>query len=68
MFSTQVSAAADRGLSLEEVVRVGEKVNAQVRSIGVALGAASSIDTGEPCLICLWDRWKSGWACMVKWG
>jgi len=30
------------------VVRLGEKVNAQVRSIGVALGAASSIETGEP--------------------
>ena len=43
-----VSAAADRSLSLEEVLRVGEKVNARVRSIGVALGAASSIDTGEP--------------------
>jgi phosphoenolpyruvate---glycerone phosphotransferase subunit DhaK len=42
------SAAADRGSSLEEVVRVGEKVNARVRSIGVALGAASSIETGEP--------------------
>ena len=43
-----VSAAADRSLSLEEVLRVGEKVNARMRSIGVALGAASSIDTGEP--------------------
>ena len=42
------AAAADRGSSLEEVVRVGEKVNARVRSIGVALGAASSIETGEP--------------------
>jgi phosphoenolpyruvate---glycerone phosphotransferase subunit DhaK len=42
------SAAADRGLSLEEVVRISEKVNARVRSIGVALGAASSIETGQP--------------------
>ena len=42
------AAAADRGLSMEEVLRLGEKVNARVRSIGVALGAASSIDTGEP--------------------
>jgi phosphoenolpyruvate---glycerone phosphotransferase subunit DhaK len=42
------AAAADRGLHLDEVVRLGEKVNAQVRSIGVALGAASSIETGEP--------------------
>jgi phosphoenolpyruvate---glycerone phosphotransferase subunit DhaK len=42
------AAAADRGLALEEVLRLGEKVNARVRSLGVALGAASSIDTGEP--------------------
>ena len=41
-------AAADRGLPLEEVLRIGEKVNATVRSIGVALQACSSIDTGEP--------------------
>jgi len=42
------AAAADRGLPLEEVLRIGEKVNATVRSIGVALQACSSIDTGEP--------------------
>jgi phosphoenolpyruvate---glycerone phosphotransferase subunit DhaK len=42
------AAAADRGLPFDEVVRLGEKVNAKVRSIGVALGAASSIETGEP--------------------
>jgi dihydroxyacetone kinase len=42
------AGAADLGLSLEEVLRLGEKVNSRVRSIGVALGAASSIDTGEP--------------------
>jgi dihydroxyacetone kinase len=42
------AAAADRGLPMEEVLRLGEKVNSRVRSIGVALGAASSIDTGEP--------------------
>ena len=42
------AAAADRGLPLDEVVRLGEKVNAQVRSLGVALGAASSIETGQP--------------------
>jgi dihydroxyacetone kinase len=42
------AAAADRGLPLEEVVRLGEKVNGRVRSIGVALGAASSIETGQP--------------------
>ena len=42
------AAAADLGLSFDEVVRVGEKVNSRVRSLGVALGAASSIETGEP--------------------
>ncbi|HEY5742031.1 MAG TPA: dihydroxyacetone kinase subunit DhaK [Terrimicrobiaceae bacterium] len=42
------AAAADRGLPFDEVVRLGEDVNAQVRSLGVALGAASSIETGEP--------------------
>ena len=42
------AAAADLGLSLEKVLQLGEKVNSRVRSIGVALGAASSIDTGVP--------------------
>jgi dihydroxyacetone kinase-like protein len=42
------AAAADRGLALKEVLRLGEKVNSRVRSIGVALGAATSIITGEP--------------------
>jgi dihydroxyacetone kinase len=42
------AAAADQGLSLNEVVRLGEKVNAQTRSLGVALAAASSIETGQP--------------------
>ena len=42
------TAAADQGLAFDEVVRLGENVNAQVRSLGVALAAASSIETGEP--------------------
>lgn len=42
------AAAADQGLAFDEVVRLGENVNAQVRSLGVALAAASSIETGEP--------------------
>jgi phosphoenolpyruvate---glycerone phosphotransferase subunit DhaK len=42
------AAAADRGLSFDEVVRLGENVNSRVRSLGVALGAASSIESGEP--------------------
>lgn len=41
-------AAADLGLSFDEVLRIGEKVNHRTRSIGVALQAASSVDTGEP--------------------
>jgi phosphoenolpyruvate---glycerone phosphotransferase subunit DhaK len=42
------AAAADRGDSFAEVLRVGEKANHHTRSLGVALGAASSIDTGKP--------------------
>lgn len=41
-------AAADLGLSFEEVLRIGEKVNLRTRSLGVALQAASSIDSGLP--------------------
>ena len=43
-----VSAAADRGLSLEEVVRIGEKINFHTRSLGVASRAANAIESGEP--------------------
>jgi dihydroxyacetone kinase len=42
------AAAADRGDSFTEVLRLGEKANHHTRSLGVALGAASSIDTGKP--------------------
>lgn len=42
------AAAADLGGSLEEVLRLGEKVNQRTRSLGVAVRAASSIATGEP--------------------
>jgi phosphoenolpyruvate---glycerone phosphotransferase subunit DhaK len=42
------AAASDQGLTFDEVVQVGEKVNAQTRSLGVALAAASSIETGQP--------------------
>lgn len=42
------AAAADFGLSFDEVLRIGEKVNYRTRSIGVAFHAASSIHTGEP--------------------
>jgi len=43
-----VAAAADRGLPLEEVVRIGEKANLHTRSLGVASKAATAIETGEP--------------------
>jgi dihydroxyacetone kinase-like protein len=43
-----VSAAADQGLSLDEVVRIGEKANNRTRSLGVASKAATAIETGEP--------------------
>jgi dihydroxyacetone kinase len=42
------SAAADRGDSFDEVVKVGEKANLRTRSLGVALSAASSMETGLP--------------------
>jgi phosphoenolpyruvate---glycerone phosphotransferase subunit DhaK len=43
-----VAAAADRGSGFSDVVAVGEKASNWTRSIGVALRAASSIDTGQP--------------------
>jgi phosphoenolpyruvate---glycerone phosphotransferase subunit DhaK len=43
-----IAAAADLGLSFEEVVRIGEKANFRTRSLGVASRAATAIETGEP--------------------
>lgn len=43
-----ISAAADRGLSFPDVVRIGEKINFQTRSLGVASRAATAVDTGRP--------------------
>src|SRR5690349_5700569 len=43
-----ISAAADAGLSLPELVRIGEKINFHTRSLGVASRAATAVDTGEP--------------------
>ena len=43
-----ISAAADRGLSFQDVVRIGEKINFHTRSLGVASRAATAIDTGRP--------------------
>lgn len=42
------AAAADRGLELDEVVRIAEKANEFTRTIGVAAGAADSIIDGTP--------------------
>jgi dihydroxyacetone kinase len=41
-------AAADRGDSYDEVLKVGERVNQRTRSLGVALSAASSMENGLP--------------------
>lgn len=43
-----VSAASDLGLPLEEVIRIGEKINSRTRSLGVASRAATAMETGEP--------------------
>lgn len=42
------SAAADLGLPFQEVVRIGEKINFQTRSLGVASRAATAVDTAQP--------------------
>src|ERR1700722_15407785 len=42
------AAAADRGDSFSDVVALGQKTSTWTRSVGVALGAAASIDTGQP--------------------
>jgi dihydroxyacetone kinase-like protein len=43
-----IAAAADRGDALPDVLSLGEKASTWTRSLGVALRAAASIDTGEP--------------------
>lgn len=43
-----VGAAAERGASLEEIVRIGEAVNAVTRSMGVALTACTPPAKGSP--------------------
>ena len=42
------AAAADLGATFSDVLALGEKASAATRSLGVALGAAASIDTGKP--------------------
>jgi dihydroxyacetone kinase-like protein len=42
------AAAADRGDSFPDVLALGEKASTWTRSLGVALGAAASIDTAQP--------------------
>jgi phosphoenolpyruvate---glycerone phosphotransferase subunit DhaK len=43
-----LAAAADRGDSLPNVLSLGEKASSWTRSLGVALRAAASVDTGQP--------------------
>ncbi|KDA05313.1 dihydroxyacetone kinase [Microbacterium sp. CH12i] len=43
-----VGAAAEAGADLEELVRIGEKVNAVTRSMGVALTACTPPSKGSP--------------------
>ena len=43
-----VAAAADRGLALDEVVRIANKANEFTRTMGVAGGAADSVVDGHP--------------------
>lgn len=43
-----VAAAAERGADLDEVIRVGEKVNAATRTMGVALTACTPPAKGSP--------------------
>ncbi|MET3812307.1 dihydroxyacetone kinase subunit DhaK [Arthrobacter sp. UYEF3] len=43
-----VAAAAERGADLDEVIRVGEKVNSVTRSMGVALTACTPPAKGSP--------------------
>jgi dihydroxyacetone kinase len=42
------AAAADSGASFDEVARLAESANRRTRSLGVALQAASSVETGKP--------------------
>lgn len=43
-----VAAAAERGADLDEVIRIGEKVNSVTRSMGVALTACTPPAKGSP--------------------
>jgi dihydroxyacetone kinase-like protein len=43
-----VGAAAERGADLDELVRIGEKVNSVTRTMGVALTACTPPAKGEP--------------------
>lgn len=43
-----VAAAAERGADLDEVIRIGEKVNSVTRSMGIALTACTPPAKGSP--------------------
>jgi phosphoenolpyruvate---glycerone phosphotransferase subunit DhaL len=61
------AAAADRGDSFAEVLRLGEKANHHTRSLGVALAAASSIDTGKSMFELPFGQLEIGMGLQMTW-
>lgn len=55
-----VGAAAEAGADLDEVVRIGEKVNAATRSMGVALTACTPPAKGSPLFEIAEDEMEVG--------
>lgn len=55
-----VGAAAEAGADLDEVVRIGEKVNANTRSMGVALTGCTPPAKGEPIFTLADDEMEMG--------
>lgn len=53
-------AAADKGYSLDEVVRVARKTNGQLRTMGVALSPCSIPQTGQPSFMLGEDEMEIG--------
>lgn len=53
-------AAADKGYSLDEVVRIARKANDQTRTMGVALSPCSVPQTGKPSFVLADDEMEIG--------
>ncbi|WP_010273242.1 dihydroxyacetone kinase subunit DhaK [Paenibacillus senegalensis] len=53
-------AAADKGCSLDEVVRIARKTNEQVRTMGVALSPCAVPQTGKPSFMLGEDEMEIG--------